>query len=167
MESPHDWQNKIIDKEQSEIDWENSQPELGIYRGKIVYYKTKDLGLAECPWHFGWIHYDPEHGQTWQATKLMHTQGWDFVRYNSDPTVERFVPHGIRKSAEGFFRYGDLVLMKVPMTEYLKRKMKIWKEDAASERDSKARFQSQVEKDGGQTVDPTPEDFAKRINLSR
>jgi len=168
MESPHDWQNKIIDKKQSDIDWDNSQPELGLYRGKIVYYSPRDLGIAGSPFHFAWIQYDPEHGQTWQATKMMHTQGWDFVRYNPDSQAERFVPQGIRKSVEGFFRHGDLVLMRVPMTEYLRRKMKIWKNDAAADKEFKSRYKDSAAKDGVEaTEDISDEEFAKRVGVGR
>ena len=163
MESPHAWERKIIDKKQSDIDWDDSQPKQGIYRGRIVFYSPKDLGVAASPWFFKWERYDPKNGNR-EAMKSLY-KGWDFVRFDSDPDKERFVPQGIAPNPEGYFVRGDLVLMRLPMTERLRRLKKRYDDDKQLESDSRARFKTQVEKDGGEVHELTDEEFAKRTGI--
>jgi hypothetical protein len=109
----------------SELDKERSRPEEGIFvwkRKRVISYKDDMVR--------------PEHKLKFQPNKPYHlatllSSGWDFVNL-SDP----YVPQGAILNAEKHWQFGDMVLMKCRLEDYLD-----YREDALqrSERAGKAR----------------------------
>lgn len=133
---------KIIDANKSEVDVEESKAKgIPVFKRK-VYYKFRDnTGLS--PWWFYWAPKDDDGQLNW----LMTAQNYEFVK-KDDP----YVPEGIKLNAEKRYQYGDLVLMKCPLTEYIQRRMEARKLADARVKSRKNQFDEEVMKDGGQSL---------------
>lgn len=118
---------KIVDLKHSVVDKENSDPKKGIYafkRKEYIDYKTK----ARRPiWFFKWVRYNPNDG-------LKDVRDYQIKwKYSYVTPDDPFWPEGLSPDVEGHYRYGDVVLMKCPLIEHLrKRELEVDRSKAAS-----------------------------------
>lgn len=105
----------FIDKRKSKIDSKKSNPELGLFffdSDKKVKYKIKDSGKVSDYWYH-WIH-----KEEYRISSVRAVRGYDFVTKDDD-----VVPEGLKVNTEGHYQIGDLILMKCPLEQFLKRKL--------------------------------------------
>lgn len=133
---------KIIDVKKSVVDSDKTKErEMFVFKKK-AYYKFRDnAGLS--PWWFYWVPKDDDSQINW----LQNTQNYEFVGKD-----DLYVPDGIKLNAENHYQYGDLVLMKCPLQEYIMRRMKAREKADARVKSRKNQFNEDVMKDGGQSL---------------
>lgn len=72
--------------------------------------------------------------------------GYELVKAVNDP----YWPEGLKPNAEGHFRYGDCILMKIPFLNYLMKRVESISRSEIGLKDRLAKFKSDVEKSGGE-----------------
>jgi hypothetical protein len=141
-----DIDDKIIDLERSIIDENHSDPKKRIYKfHKKVYYDLKRAkldGIETCPWKFGWCNKNPQIVGQWRFG-----QGWDFVT-TDDQFVPEGYPGGVILNVEGHYEFGDLVLMKMPLRDWIAQKLEKERAEQSALTRVKHGFQADAEKDG-------------------
>ena len=102
-----------IKKSESKLDEKRSEPDKGLFicaQGDMAKYNLRDAKSGKrSDWWFHWARNDPKRTSILRATK-----GYDFVTKNDD-----VVPMGMPCDSEGYYTYGDLVLMKRGLEGYL------------------------------------------------
>lgn len=119
---------KIVDLNRSELDKKNSDIDKNIYKfKKKVYVKhPEDYLKAETmhPYFFHWGRMTPDGRaiETWR-----NNWNYDFLTKE-----DSYWPEGVRRNEEGHYQWGDAVLMKIPIRDYIaKRKRELRKADQA------------------------------------
>lgn len=141
----------VVDKAQEK--YESAKKEFGekkrvwLQNGRYKFktklevdYKNK----ARRPYYFTkWVRY--VEGNNFREAQDRLSQGWDFVLAGKDPFWPEMTPMG----ADGYYHFGgDMVLMKIPLYEYLlKRKEDIMRSDNAPKQVI-ANFQEKMRKQG-------------------
>ena len=110
---------KHIDLRRSQWDAKKSNPKKADYKfTQIVYLTSKDYHVeASCPdWVYTWCRYNPTDNfrglYTWQ------------IRYKAVPVTvdDEVIPEGIPPNPEGKFVFDDLIMVKIPLEEHMKRR---------------------------------------------
>ena len=107
---------QFIDKEKSEIDEKKSNPEKGLYHcveGKRVPYRFKLRDGKPAPYWFHWAHNEPT-----RISSLKIRKG--YIEVTRD---DKIVPEGMIISTQGHYEFGDLVLMRCSLEQYLNRRI--------------------------------------------
>ena len=107
---------KVIDKRFSEFDEDKSDPGKGRYKWTRKAYIDPRFFDKNREWFFTWWKYDPRDGFE-QVEKARAGYGYEPVTVD-----EPFVPEGAVVTAENWWRFGDVVLMKCSLIEHLKRR---------------------------------------------
>lgn len=108
----------LIDKKRSTMDTKRSDPERGLYffkEGEKERFKIRTGSNKLAPYWYHWIKNDPV-----RINSVMIRKGYDFVTRDDD-----VVPEGVHLNAEGKYQFGDLVLMKCDLGDFLRRKKDI------------------------------------------
>ena len=104
----------LVDRKRSTLDEERSKVEekgLFFFKKKTLYKLKQNKSLA--PYWFHWIRNDP-----FRINSLMIRRGYDYVTCK-----DNIVPEGMIKNESGYYQYGDLVLMKCDLRQYLERRI--------------------------------------------
>jgi len=134
---------KLVDMRHSVIDKDKSTPEKGLYAFKkkvYVDYKTK---AQRPPYFFTWVRYNPRDDFK-DVRDYQVKWGYEYVT-KDDP----YWPEGLGPDAEGHYRYGDVVLMRCPLINELRKREQ---EIAISQRASVSKqkgFEAQMGAEGG------------------
>jgi hypothetical protein len=111
---------RIVDLTRTPWDREKSDPEKGeyVFTGDKVYvdgaaYRTKANRPA---WYFCWIRYDPRDGL---KDVRDHQIKWKYSYVTKD---DSYWPEGLPLDVNGHYAYGDVVLMKCPLIEELRKR---------------------------------------------
>ena len=103
---------RVIDLEHSEWDKERSNPANGEY----LFLSKKYVGpLGSGPWHFTWERYSPE--SHYREIAEAKSRGFSIVKSG----VDLYWPESVVPNGEGYFVFGDLVLMKCRAVDELER----------------------------------------------
>lgn len=105
---------RIIDLKKSAFDAKLSKPDEGEY---VFLDKKYIQGNHSENSFFSWCRYEPRNGYR-ELNEWRIKFGYLPVRVAD----KDFVPDGVPKNAEGHFVYGDLILVKCPLIEELKRR---------------------------------------------
>ncbi len=141
----------FIDKRKSKIDAKKSNPELGLFffdSDKRVKYKIKDSGKISDYWYH-WIHKDDFRINTVRAIR-----GYDFVTKEDD-----VVPEGLKLNVEGQYQIGDLILMKCPLEQFLKRKLAARARSSAELQATLNKFKTSTKAEGAEMEDSLIDDL--------
>ncbi len=113
-----DVENKIVDltksvvnEEKSKIDPKKHQYDYH-FDDKVYYRKYKDL--KKSPWHFAWCNQDDQFIKKWR-----YQMGYDFVYPDKDP----YFPELAYVNENGYWEFGDTVLMKCSIEKYVERQV--------------------------------------------
>jgi hypothetical protein len=107
---------QIVDLNNSLWDKEKSDPSKGEYEfTKKVYidYQTK---VQRPNWYFTWVRNNPRDG--YKDVRDYQVK-WKFTYVTKD---DPYWPEGLSPDVNGQYTYGDVVLMKCPLIEELKRR---------------------------------------------
>ncbi len=145
---------KFIDLKHSDIDEENSDPKRGKYVfKKKVYLSYRDKGRRPV-WYYTWCRYSKSNDyadlQEWQAR-------WAYQLVKS--SEGEIWPEGLAPDAEGSYRFGDLIAVKCPLLDHLKRAEQ---EAIQSMRASKSKFAQFAEQNKAQGV-ALPEGYIETL----
>lgn len=128
---------RFVDLKRSGVDKENSSPKDGkyVFNGKKVYLKWSDYkdSSTRLNYVYKWVAYDER-----DDFKNFNTWKWDLDAepvLAVDPTTEIWPEMVGKPNAEGYYRYMDMILMRVPLLKWLEKR------DADSKRFDKAREQ--------------------------
>lgn len=110
---------KIIDLNRSELDKSESDPKTGKYefRRKVYVEKADYLNASvRPPFKFQWNRYEPR-------TNYKEVRDWQIKLGASFVTTkDPWWPEGIPPDGEHKYVFGDSVLMKIPLRQYLEEK---------------------------------------------
>jgi len=134
--------HKIVDLNRSVWDKSKSKRETGEYvfsSKRYVSYRDK----ANLPaYYFKWIHYSPRDNYM-----AIDTAKWDGFTY---VTVEdSFWPEPLKPdSGGGFYRFKDVVLMKCPLVQELRRRIDSKKMSDAMAMSTRMKFRDEAKETG-------------------
>jgi len=128
---------KVVDMNESIVDKEKSDPDNGFYEfDKKVYVKDL-LHSGQIPdYHFSWCRYDAD-------TKYRDVREWQvkfkfsFVKYPEDP----YWPEGVPPNGEGVYEFGDVVLMKCALRDFLIKRAEEIEQSESAAKAKLAKFQ--------------------------
>ena len=107
---------KLVDINHSVIDKDNSKPEIGQYEFVEKKYVTYQDPEVRPTWYFSWCRYVPQNNYA-------EFNEWNWRWKFSKVVVEDgFWPEGLAPDANGAYTNGDLILVKCPLSEYIKRR---------------------------------------------
>jgi len=144
---------KIIDLRASVLDREKSDPECGRYvfkEKRYVDYKGKS---TRPNYKFLWCRWEPKNN--YREFNEWNVRWGDTLLTNA---VDPYIPEGIPKDAEGHFRYGDVILVKRPLINELKR---LEENEKISKRGAGAKMQGFQNEMKLQGVDISDDQFAE------
>lgn len=149
---------KIVDLTHSKWDKEKSDPKTGTYDWTDkVYINYKDKTVR--PDHsFMWVLFDQRDGL---KDVRDHQIKWGYSYVTPD---DPYYPEGLAPDAEGRYRYGDVVLMKCKLLNYL---LKRQAEKKMSRDASMSRFQSFKDSSKELGIALNPEDEEALQNLMK
>lgn len=107
---------KIIDKKYSKFDEKRSDPKKGKYVWLSEVYIDRRGFNRDKEWFFTTSLYDPKNG-------CQHFLG-ERTMYGYEPLEAegQFIPKGAILNADGYWQFKDLVFVKLPLMEHLKRR---------------------------------------------
>ena len=109
---------KIVDLRRSELDKRNSDIDKNIYKFKKKVYvqHPEDYLKTETrhPYFFHWgrMTADGRAIETWR-----NRWNYDFLTKE-----DSYWPEGVRRNEEGHYQWGDAVLMKIPIRDFIKKR---------------------------------------------
>ena len=133
---------KLVDLNHSIIDKDNSKPEIGQYEFVEKKYVTYQDPEVRPTWYFSWCRYVPQNNYAEFNEWKWH---WKFSKVVVE---DGFWPEGLAPDANGAYTNGDLILVKCPLSEYIKRRKH---EIGLSEKSTKAvldRFKNETKAAG-------------------
>lgn len=107
---------RIIDKKYSKWDEAKSDPKKGKYHWLHKEYIHKKFYDRDKQWFFTTIRYD-------KANDFLRFEG-DQIKYGYTPLEAegQFIPEGAILNESGYWKFMDLVFVKCPLIEHLKRR---------------------------------------------
>jgi len=156
----HLGQMKLVDLKRSNVDEKKSDPKKGKYAFVSKVYFTKSdfadasLGLNE---YYQWVLFEPnESYRTVQTHK--YSWGFEFVTVG-----DRMWPEGIEPDSESKYVFKDVVLMKCPLINWLK---KVERDQMKSDQQAKSSLAS-FEKDARDAgIGVSQETLSKLLGIS-
>lgn len=108
----------IIDLRKTKWDKGKSNPSKGdfVFLGEKVYYKPKGANMDK-EWKLRWVRFEPPYRDFNMEKAMYHV-----VPVKAGDAM--YYPEGCEINAEGYFQYGDVVLVREPRLEYLERRDK-------------------------------------------
>jgi len=109
---------RIIDKKYSKFDEKRSDPKKGKYAWLSKEYIDRRFFDRDRQWFFTAILYD-------KKNDFLRFEG-DQIKYGYEPLEAegRFIPEGAILNESGYWKFMDLVFVKCPLIEHLKRREK-------------------------------------------
>ncbi len=162
---------KIIDKRFSQYDEKKSDPKKGKYAWIKKEYVDKRKFDKNKEWKLWWAPYDPE-------LNLKKYYAWKAkLQYEPvDAVKDNFVADGAIINDSDWWVFGDLVLVKMPLLDYLQKKEMERKLTTRGGREEILAFQDQMKAQGAALPDSMIEEFlgkevdpqeAKRRNIKK
>ena len=114
--SPFLQELKLVDLNHSVLDEENSNPADGRYEfveKKYVSYQNPEV---RPPWYFSWCRYVPQNN-----FKEFNEWKWRW-KFDKVTVEDGYWPEGLAPDANGVYTTGDVILVKCPLSEYIKRR---------------------------------------------
>lgn len=140
---------KFINLEASKWNKEKSKPRDGVYDfNEKVEVDYRGTGKArESKWFFTWCRYDPRNNyQELREWKIMFGSS-GFTPVNVD--TDHYWPEPLAPDESGNYVFGDLILVKCRLIDYLKDKLERKKRARSNIGRAKLdKFQEQMEKHG-------------------
>lgn len=132
---------------------------VGIKEGRLkftkkVYVDYKGVRAPRPRHYLKWCRYEPANNfrefRDWQAAK-----GYSPVISGQDP----YWPEGLSPDNKGYFVFGDLIMVKIPMKDYLLQRWEDIQRSNHAPTQAIERFKADVERDGGDV----PEEIIQKI----
>ncbi len=146
---------KVIDLRFSEVDKKKSNPKEGSYEfKKKVYVDFKGNKEARPDVWFTWCRYDPVNNyRELRVWKIM----WGYTPVNID--TDPYWPESVPPDASGNYVFGDLILVKCRLIDYLKRQLEDMQRSKSASQAKLDGWQAQMEKAGASI----PESMIKEL----
>ena len=151
----------IVDLKRSEWDAEKSNPEMGEYHfTKKIYYKTKDFREGHIhPFKIKWCKYSeqdyPRPFATLYEWKLKFKA--ELLQVGDD-----YWPDGHVPDAEGKYVTGDLVCVKIPIREHVKKRREAAELSERMGKSMKSTFQGEMRSEGADIPEEWAEEKGER-----
>jgi len=111
---------QIVDLNRSELDEEKSDIDKNKYVfKKKVYVKRPDDYLKKETRHPYFFHWGRQTDSGREVDNWKIKWGYDFVTKE-----DKYWPEGVPRNTEGHYQWGDAVLMKIPIRNFLKKREK-------------------------------------------
>lgn len=135
---------KVIDLRFSEWDKKKSNPKEGSYEfSKKVYVDFKGIKEARPDVWFTWCRYDSVNNyRELREWKIMW--GYTPVKRDTDP----YWPESIPPDSNGNYVFGDLILVKCRLIDYLKRQLEDMKRSKSAPQAKLDGWKTEMEKQG-------------------
>ena len=106
----------IVDLRKAKWDKGKSNPSKGefVFLGEKVYYKPRGAN-RDKEYKLRWVRYEPPYRDYNMEKAMYHVLPVKAVE-------ALYYPEGCEINAEGYFQYGDVVLVREPLLEYLGRR---------------------------------------------
>ncbi len=146
---------KVIDLRFSEVDKKKSNPKEGSYEfKKKVYVDFKGNKEARPNYWFTWCRYDPVNNyRELREWKIM----WGYTPVNID--TDPYWPESVPPDVNGNYVFGDLILVKCRLIDYLKRQLEDMQRSKSASQAKLDGWQAQMEKAGASI----PESMIKEL----
>jgi len=132
---------KYIDMQRSVIDKEKSNEERGIYKFKSKKYFDKDGTEGRMPeFVLKWQINDPEEISRWEAQF-----GAECVTKN-----DTVYPEPLKTNADGHYQVGDVVLMKIPIDNWLEHQKRTQRTSKRAVKSKLRGFQREAKRADGE-----------------
>ena len=133
---------KFVDLNHSIIDKGKSDPQ----KGKYVFKKKVYVGYrnsAFCPRHYvQWNRY-------YAGDDYKDIRDWQIKWNYSFVTIkDPYWPEGLKPDNNDQYRYGDLILMKCPIEDYVEKRMKEIKKSNIAAANDLRKFEARAQRDG-------------------
>ena len=133
---------KIVDLKQSRVDWKKSDPEKGRYvfepnGKKYIDYNSDSSALPAHKVQF--CRNTPNDIDQWK-----YQLDYDLVRWQD----KLYWPEGIVPNGEGYYTFGDVILMQCPALIYAERKRKELERSRGAVKVALRQFHQDAKKDG-------------------
>ncbi len=116
----------------------------GAYKFKKKVYVDYYGITAPAPEHYlKWIRYDQTNNYR-ESRDMAAAMNYAYVKAGEDP----YWPEGVGPNPDGYYVYGDLVLMKVPLKDYLVQRFEAIQQSKRGKNEAVARFEAEVEASG-------------------
>jgi hypothetical protein len=136
----------FVDLQRSEVKWNKSKPEEGIYDISEMAYVNYSRDQSRPDHWLTWVRYYPE-DRKFDEFKYLKSCGYQPVKWED----ELYWPENVVPDESGYYVIGDVVLMQRPILAHVKEELE---KEALSSKGGKERLaeiEAEIEKEGGST----------------